>query len=105
MLFEANPGSKYRMEVTKTLLLVIFVFLFVHLIGITYYILANTAKDQEEFLQKWFLLGPIQQLALIFNSSINFVLYCISGAKFRKEFKTLCCQCMADPVQIWWPFF
>merc|ERR1712062_874232 len=33
----------------------------------------------------WLTITPIYQLALIFNSSINFVIYCLVGEDFKKE--------------------
>lgn len=33
-----------------------------------------------------------EQLLIVLNSSINFVLYCVWGKKFRKEFKKMLCK-------------
>ena len=34
----------------------------------------------------WLTITPIYQLALMFNSSVNFVIYCLVGEDFKQEF-------------------
>ena len=42
--------------------------------------------DQRDQMTKWNFIAPIEKLANMFNSSINFLIYCLVGKRFRKIF-------------------
>ena len=42
--------------------------------------------DKREQMRKWNFIAPIEKLAWMFNSSVNFVIYCLVGRTFRKVF-------------------
>ena len=43
------------------------------------------------FRNIWLTIAPIYQLALMFNSSVNFVIYSILGKEFKEELVKLLC--------------
>ena len=73
-------------DVTKMLLTVTTVFVIIRSLDLIFQILWFFGDKDEEFRRKWMFLEPINDLMLIINSSINFVIYCMIGAKFRYEF-------------------
>ena len=75
-----------REEVTKLLLTVTTVFLMIRSIDLIFQTLWFFGDTDEEFRRKWMFLEPINDLMLMINSSINFVIYFMIGAKFRYEF-------------------
>ena len=80
---------------TKILLSIIVIFMICHAPCIVYKILWYfgcmdcTETEDSNFRKKWFFITPIKKLFLVTNSSINFIVYCIVGAKFRKELFSL----------------
>ena len=42
--------------------------------------------EKEEEMRRWNFIAPIEKLALMFNSSINFLIYCLVGNTFRQVF-------------------
>ena len=48
-----------------------------------------TTTEVSDFRRKWYFITPIKKLFLVINSSLNFVLYCIMGTRFREEFVRL----------------
>ena len=82
--------KKKRKATTKILFGIYFVFLLSHMPSSIVYMLDKFGgNDQENFREKWYFLKPIEYLAVISNSSINFVIYCLVGTKFRNEFRNL----------------
>ena len=79
-------NTEYKDDVTKTLLLVVGVFLFIRSADIIVTMLTYFGRNEDEFRVKWMFIDPIVKLMLILNSAINFVIYCLVGTKFRYEF-------------------
>ena len=77
----------HRQEVTKMLLIVTFAFVMIRSLDLIFQILWFFGVNDESFRKKWMFLEPINDLMLMVNSSINFVIYCMVGTKFRVEFK------------------
>ena len=48
-----------------------------------------TTAEESDFRRKWYFITPIKKLFLVINSSLNFVLYCVMGTKFKEEFVRL----------------
>ena len=46
-------------------------------------------------------ITPIYQLALMFNSSINFVIYCLVGEDFKKELLKICLPRRKTSLNFW----
>ena len=76
---------------TKILLSIVAIFMICHAPCIVYKILWYfgcmdcTETEDSNFRKKWFFITPIKKLFLMVNSSINCIVYCIVGEKFRKE--------------------
>ena len=45
--------------------------------------------DKRDEMTKWNFIAPIEKLAYMFNSSVNFLIYCLVGKRFRKIFCTV----------------
>ena len=73
-------------EVTKTLLIVVAIFLLSRIFFFVTNMLYNAGPTSDEFRKKWYFLLPIQDFLLVVNSSVNFVIYCLVGKKFRRAF-------------------
>jgi neuropeptide Y receptor type 1 len=67
---------------TKILLSIVCVFMICHTPRIAYRILYYL---DEADIDRWFSLVPIYKLALMVNSSVNFLIYCLIGDKFRQD--------------------
>ena len=80
--------DKKRKATTKILFGIYFVFLLSHIPSSIVYMLDHFGRS-ENVREKWYFLKPIEYLAVLFNSSINFVIYCLAGTKFRNEFYNL----------------
>ena len=82
---------KNRGNASKTLLMVVAAFMISHIPGIVNKFLYHlgckdcTEEEKTEYISGWNLIHPIGNLGLIVNSSINFIIYCIVGTKFRDE--------------------
>lgn len=89
-----SSGQRARLNSMTTMLLVIdFVFLLTNapisilLIGLPYWAV-NTTDRQDAAIELWWALVNFLMYA---NNGINFLLYCISGPRFRNELKALLC--------------
>ena len=75
----------------KILLVIVAIFMICHAPSVAYKILwyfgcmECTDMEKSNFRGKWFFITPIKKLFLIINSSVNFIVYCIMGEKFRNE--------------------
>jgi neuropeptide Y receptor type 1 len=67
---------------TKMLFGIVCVFMVCHTPCIVYRILYYLDKAD---IDRWISLVPIYKLALMVNSSVNFLLYCLIGDKFRQD--------------------
>ena len=83
----SEEKKHHRQEVTMMLLIVTFVFVMIRSLDLIFQILWFFGDNNENFRKKWMFLEPINDLMLMINSSINFVIYCMVGTKFRVEFK------------------
>ncbi|KAA0199337.1 hypothetical protein HAZT_HAZT002572 [Hyalella azteca] len=45
------------------------------------------------FFQCYNLLGDIMEMLVLFNSAVNFILYCSMSQQFRTTFKKVCAEC------------
>ena len=43
-------------------------------------------RSNEDFEDKWYFIVPIYKLAITFNSSVNFIIYCQLSGEFRIVF-------------------
>ena len=46
----------------------------------------ENCPEKREEMTKWNFIAPIEKLANMFNSSVNFLIYCLVGKRFRKIF-------------------
>ena len=72
-------------QITKTVLIVVAVFLFCRSFGLIYFTLCYLGSEEDDFIRKWIFITPIFHFTEITNSSINFFIYCFVGTKFRNE--------------------
>ena len=77
-----NPHQKQVANTTKILFCIVMSFLFLNTPRMTYKILVRLGPEDKS---GWFWLRPVSRLALISNSSANFVIYSLLGRNFRKE--------------------
>ena len=73
--------SKYRQNTTRILLYIVMIFLICYSFQIARRIPDLVGIDED--ISLWSL--PLAWLAAIINSSINFLIYCMVGKKFREE--------------------
>ena len=67
----------------KILFWIVLIFLVLHAPRLTYKFVFYLGPEDKSI---WNLVRPVARLALISNSSANFVIYCLVGKTFRKEF-------------------
>ena len=79
-------SKRHRTTMSKTLLLIVAVFLVCHLPAIIYNLSGIIITEKEN---KWYWMHPIDALGLVVNSSVNTLIYCLVGTKFREELKTM----------------
>ena len=84
-----RKSIRNRGTATKTLLVVAAVFLLSKLPCITCKLLYYLGSEEDDFRSKWYFMMPVKKLILMVNSSINFIIYCMVGTKFQKEFLCL----------------
>ena len=77
-----NTKNRYATKTTQILFAVVTLFCICHSARICQRLLFYL--DHEDTLL-WLTITPIYQLAEIFTSATNFLIYCIVGGKFRKE--------------------
>ena len=87
-----NGSQIYQKEATKTLLTIVITFFLVRLVSFIASVTFYLHGDDRDFRTKWDKLNPIMSVLYITNSSINFLLYCIVGKKFRNEFIRILCH-------------
>ena len=90
-----NKSRKNRATSTRTLLMIVAVFMISHIPCITfkmlYYLGCRDCTEEEQTIYRgqWFFIYPIKRLALMANSSVNVIIYCIVGTKYRDELISL----------------
>ena len=80
-----NPQRTLRRQqdnATKILLCIVLVFLILHIPHVVFRCMLFLGYMKAD---KWHLVIPVSRLALTINSSVNFVIYCMVGKKFRRE--------------------
>ena len=68
---------------TKILFWIVLIFLVLHIPRMVYKVLFYLGPEDKT---TWYWVRPIARLALITNSSANFLIYCLVGKNFRAEF-------------------
>jgi len=90
--FQRTQNRSER-NTTNILLCIVIIFLILHIPRVVYRYLAN---NRSAWMFSWLLL-PVERLALIMNSSINFIIYSLVGSNFRTElFEAF--RCRKDPA-------
>jgi len=77
--------ENHQKSKTNILFAVVVFSLICNLPRVIYKSLYYFGSDGDEFREKWWFIVPIKKLTMMLNSSINFVIYCLLGKKFRKE--------------------
>ena len=91
----AKGNDENRKPCTRILFSIVGLFMISHTPCVVWKILWHlgcincTSTEESDFRRKWYFITPIKKLSLVINSSLNFVLYCIMGTKFREEFVRL----------------
>ena len=86
-----SKTRKNRATTTKTLLVIVAVFMISHIPCIAfktlYYFGCSGCNEEEEteYRRYWYFIYPIKRLSLMTNSSVNVIIYCIVGTKYRNE--------------------
>lgn len=97
-IMAGNNDRNNRATSTKTLLAIVIVFLLCHIPCVTYKLLYYLGSEEDDYRHKWYFIVPIKKLALMTNSSVNVIIYCFVGTKFRDEFLYLLGWKTAAPV-------
>ena len=99
-----RKSRKNRATSTRTLLMIVAIFMISHIPCITFKMLYYlgcqdcTEVEQAEYRSQWFFLYPIKRLSLMTNSSVNVIIYCIVGTKYRTELiKLIGCK-TSEPI-------
>ena len=87
--FMTKNQCKNQKKTAKILLAIVAIYLVCHVPALIFKLLFYLGSEDEEFRKKWYFISPIKKLALIINSSVNFVIYCLVGSKLRGEFLRL----------------
>ena len=74
--------SRQDENATKILLCIVLVFLILHTPAIVYKCMFFLGYKK---VYSWYWVIPVSRLAITINSSVNFVIYCMVGKKFRGE--------------------
>ena len=91
----AKGNDENRKPCTRILFSIVGLFMISHTPCVVWKILWHlgcincTTTEESDFRRKWYFITPIKKLSLVINPSLNFVLYCIMGTKFREEFVRL----------------
>jgi len=88
--FQRTQNETER-NTTNILFFIVIIFLILHIPRVLYRCL--DALDNGLF--RWIL--PVERLALVMNSSINFIIYSLVGSNFRAELVEAL-KCRKDPV-------
>ncbi|XP_076472300.1 putative G-protein coupled receptor 139 [Babylonia areolata] len=83
-----NSRRKAASRTTATILAVSFTFVFLTLPVCVYYLAYGDGSDITN-VALWGLLETVAMMMWYFNSAVNFLLYCLTGTKFRTEFVRL----------------
>lgn len=102
-----SQGRVIRTEknVTRMVLVVVGVFIACQLPAMVYNIYFGIASP-EEMSAGWCALSEIRNFLVVVNSSINFVVYCCMGAKFRRSFVHVITPCLEKKYEartLHWP--
>ena len=85
----------YGRQLTILLLLVVIVFIICQIPRVVYLISRAILKDKYYFYyscpRPWVYFLHFTDMLMVLNASINFFLYCIAGARFRKMLRGRCC--------------
>ena len=79
-----NTSKNIRKCSTKILFVVYLVFLICHIPTVIRVLLDHFGPT--DLRENWYIVAPIEKLVLVINSSVNFIIYCLVGTKFRDQF-------------------
>lgn len=92
---KSTRGQKNTISLTRMLLCVTFYFVIVTTPAFIFSIIQEYMFDDDNYTEEkhanYELVDAISTLVLYMNHSINFLLFCVSGKRFRKEVRKLCC--------------
>ena len=80
-----NQQRSQKSSSTKILFAIVAIFLICHIPSLVFKLLYHLGSEDAEFREKWYFLAPIKRLALMINSSVNFIIYCLVGSKISSE--------------------
>ena len=90
-----TKSRQNRATSTRTLLMIVAVFMISHIPCITFKMLYYlgcrecTEEEEAEYRSQWYFIYPIKRLTLMTNSSVNVIIYCVVGTKYRNELMKL----------------
>lgn len=100
----ANPNRK----LSVLIMLIVFVYMICHFPRciLAFYCLINNCSSTTEGegvdFKTYHIVQAVADMLNVLNSCCNFVIYCMSGTRFRKEAKQLLCQfcCNSQPLML-----
>ena len=98
-----SQNQKYGTQLTIILILVVVVFIICEIPHVIYILARAVTKDKFQMHfscgRPWFYFFHITEMLIILNASINFFLYCLAGARFRKMLKSTFCGTVGQRFQ------
>ncbi|GAA50995.1 FMRFamide receptor, partial [Clonorchis sinensis] len=88
----SRRAAKTERNVTRMVVVVVGVFVFCQLPAMVYNIYFGITS-QVQPVAGWCVLSEVRNFLVVLNSSINFVIYCCMGAKFRRSFVHVITPC------------
>ncbi|TGZ62376.1 hypothetical protein CRM22_007478 [Opisthorchis felineus] len=88
----SRRAAKTERNVTRMVVVVVGVFVFCQLPAMVYNIYFGITS-QIQPVAGWCILSEVRNFLVVLNSSINFVIYCCMGAKFRRSFVHVITPC------------
>ena len=79
----SKQTSAHRKDTINVLFLVVSIFVICHGLRIAYISLLDFGSSNDDFEDKWYFIVPIYKLAITFNSSVNFIIYCQLSGEFK----------------------
>ena len=92
-----NNESKCEPNAIQILFWIVLIFLVLNSFPVAFRFLFILGPNDRAWRKTWYWLSPVHHLALITNSSVNFLIYCMVGRTFRAEiFKLFNCKKAED---------
>ncbi|XP_064618627.1 FMRFamide receptor-like [Lineus longissimus] len=90
---DMNVRQSRENNVTIMLVSVVVVFIICQVPALVYNVAYAINQDDVNHVKSYFLLSSCRNYLVVVNSTVNFLLYCAFGQKFRRTFIRIICPC------------